>query len=133
MLKDPQSEETLAPTPPAPAAPLGEPERLGWKAVVLILGFHLAGLAVATYPTMLTLGSTVTGRPAALQHLWIMRWYKTCLLEGRSIYVCPQLQHPVGAPLGYFSGLQLQALLYLPISLAINNDIICYNIVWLIG
>ena len=81
-------------------------------------GVHVAGVAVATYPTVLTLGSTLPGGTDTLQHLWVMRWYKTCLLEGRPIFRCPELQYPTGAPLGNFSALQLQALLYFPLSLA---------------
>jgi hypothetical protein len=62
-----------------------------------------------------------------------MRWYKTCLLEGRPIFVCPELQYPTGAPLGNFSALQLQALLYIPLSLITKNDILCYNLIWTFG
>jgi hypothetical protein len=108
-------------------------QRLGWKAGVAIVALHAAGLAVATYPTVLTLGSTLPGGMDSLQHLWVMRWYKTCLLEGRPIFVCPELQYPTGAPLGNFSALQLQALLYLPVSLVSENDVLCYNIIWIFG
>src|SRR5437588_11839421 len=58
-------------------------ERLGWKAVVSILALHVTGVAVATYPTVLKLGTTLPEGGDPLQHLWGMRWYKTCLLEGR--------------------------------------------------
>jgi hypothetical protein len=60
-----------------------------------------------------------------------MRWYRTCLLEGRSPFVCPEVQYPVGAPLGHFSPLQLQALAYLPLSLVTRNDVLIYNLLWL--
>ena len=29
----------------------------------------------------------------------VMRWFRTCLLEGRSPFLCSDLQYPVGAPL----------------------------------
>jgi hypothetical protein len=107
--------------------------QLGWKATVGILALHATALAIATYPTVLTLGSTLPGGDDALQHLWVMRWYKTCLLEGRPIFRCPQLQYPAGAPLGNFSALQLQALLYIPLSLITDNDVFCYNMIWIFG
>jgi hypothetical protein len=62
-----------------------------------------------------------------------MRWYKTCVLEGRSALHCPEIQHPIGAPLGNFSSLHLQALLYFPLSLVIDSDALCYNLIWTFG
>ena len=102
--------------------------RLGWKAVTITAVFYLVCVSIATWPRMLWFRSSLPDRYDALQHLWIMRWYKTCLLEGRSVFVCPELQYPIGAPLGNFSSLHLQALLYFPLSLVIANDVICYNI-----
>src|SRR4051812_28042204 len=88
--------------------PTGEPERLGWKTLALIVALHAVALAVPTSPTVLTLKETVPGRFDPPQHLWIMRWYKTCLLEGRLPWYCPELQYPAGAPLGHFTSLHLQ-------------------------
>src|SRR5262249_20998963 len=82
---------------------------------------------------VLSLGSDLPEACDALQHLWVMRWYKTCLFEGRWPLLCPEIQHPVGAPLGNFSPLHLQSLLYLPLSLLSGSDILCYNLVWLTG
>jgi hypothetical protein len=62
-----------------------------------------------------------------------MRWYKTCLLEGRSIVLCPEIQYPTGAPLGCFSPLHFQGLLYIPLSLLIANDVLCFNLLWMLG
>ena len=42
-------------------------------------------------------------------------------------------QYPVGAPLGNFSPLHFQTLLYLPLSFVLANDVLCYNIVWMTG
>ena len=95
--------------------------------------FYLVCLAIATWPRVLSFRSCLPERFDSLQHLWIMRWYKTCLLEGRPVFVCPEIQHPIGAPLGNFSSLHLQALLYLPLSLATANDALCYNLIWLFG
>jgi hypothetical protein len=108
-------------------------ERLGWRGLAFILALHALGVSVATYPSVLSLGSDLPGGSDDLQHLWVMQWYKTCLFEGRWPLLCPEIQHPVGAPLGNFSPLHLQASLYLPLSLLSGNDILCYNLVWLIG
>src|SRR5262249_16459989 len=82
---------------------------------------------------VLTFASRFPGcRCDSLQALWVMRWYKHCLIHGQSILQCPNLQYPVGAPLGNFSPLQFQALLYIPLSLFIANDVLCYNLIWLL-
>ena len=57
-----------------------------------------------------------------------MRWYKACLLEGRSPLFCSELQYPVGVPLGNFSPLHVQSVLYLAFSSVIANDCLCYNL-----
>jgi hypothetical protein len=107
--------------------------RLGWQAVSIVSAFYLVCLSIATWPRVLWLRSSLPERYDSLQHLWIMRWYRTCLLEGRLPLYCPEIQHPIGAPLGNFSSLHLQALLYVPLSLIIPNDALCYNVIWVIG
>src|SRR6476661_753279 len=88
-----------------------EGRRLGWKTLVGVFALYLAGVAVATYPFALSFGSRLPGSLLdPLQHLWIMRWYRTCLLEGRSLVLCPEIQYPIGAPLGNFSSLHFQSL-----------------------
>jgi hypothetical protein len=62
-----------------------------------------------------------------------MRWYRTCLLEGRAPFFCPEIMHPVGVPLGNFSPLHMQALAYLPLSLLLGQDVLCFNLIWLVG
>jgi hypothetical protein len=108
-------------------------ERLGASGLLALIAFQVLCVAVANYPALLTLGSTLPEASDTLQHLWVMRWYKTCLLEGRSVFLCPEIQYPVGAPLGNFSPLHLQSLLYLPLSFASSNDVLCYNLVWFSG
>jgi hypothetical protein len=114
-----------------PADDSGPP--LGWKTPLVVLAFYVACVAAATYPVVLSFGTTVPDLLDPLQHLWILRWYKTCLLEGRSPVLCPELQYPTGAPLGNFSPLQFQALLFIPLSLALGSDVLCYNLIWLFG
>ncbi|MEO6809678.1 MAG: hypothetical protein ABI353_11255, partial [Isosphaeraceae bacterium] len=88
---------------------------------------------LASWPRVLTFGSTLPTLADPLQHLWIMRWYRTCLLEGRPLWLCPEVQAPIGAPLGNFSPLHAQAILYLPLSFLFKNNILCYNLIWLTG
>jgi hypothetical protein len=96
--------------------------------------FYLAALAAATYPAVANLRSALpNGLADPLMHLWVMKWYKACLVEGRSPLVCPDIQYPVGAPLAHFSPMHLQALLYLPLSSICSNDALCYNLIWIGG
>src|SRR5262249_55588964 len=68
-----------------------------------------------------------------LQNLWIMHWFKSCLLEGRWPLVSPDVHYPVGSPLGYYSPMPLVTGLYLALSAAIPNDVLCYNLIWAVG
>jgi hypothetical protein len=68
-----------------------------------------------------------------LEHLWIMRWSKTCLTEGRSPFFCPSLNYPTGVPLGYFPTLHVQTLAYLALSPVLDNDVACFNVLWFSG
>jgi hypothetical protein len=105
---------------------------LPWSTPVLVLLLYAACLFVATYPVMTTLTSRLPGGAGdQVQALWVMRWYKTCLLQGRSPLHCPGIQYPVGGHPGNFSPLYFHALLYLPLSLVVRNDVLCYNVLWL--
>jgi hypothetical protein len=118
---------TVAPTPPA------QDRWLGWRTILAILAFHMICLFAATYPAVRTFPSRRIGAPGdPYQHLWVMRWYRTCLLEGRLPVVCPELQYPIGAPLGNYSPLHIQSLLYIPLS-AVFDDVLSYNVIWLVG
>jgi hypothetical protein len=126
------------PDAPAPDVPGLEPggaaaSRLGWKAVLLATVAYVAAVCVTTYPFVLSFTKGIPGSLFdPLHHLWIMRWYKTCLLEWRSPVVCPDLQYPVGAPLGNFSTMHMQAILYFPLSF-VFNDTVSFNIIWMTG
>lgn len=100
---------------------------------LLVACFLTVCALLASWPRVLTFGSTLPTLADPLQHLWIMRWYRTCLLEARPLWICPEVQAPIGAPLGNFSPLHAQALLYLPLSLVFKNNILCYNLIWLAG
>jgi hypothetical protein len=106
---------------------------LRWQTVALVLGLYSVCAAVATYPRILSLGTTLPSRVDPVTHLALLRWYKTCLMEGRSPLYWPDIQYPVGAPLGLFTPMHLQALLYLLLSSLISNDILCYNLLWFGG
>jgi hypothetical protein len=113
------------------SVPAGRP---GIRALLAATVLYAACLVVATYPAAAHLRTAMPSAvPDPLMHLWVMRWYKVCLLEGRAPVVCPDLQYPTGAPLGHFSPMHLQALLYLPLSFLTSNDIFCYNVLWFFG
>ncbi|QDV38851.1 hypothetical protein [Tautonia plasticadhaerens] len=114
-----------APTPP---------DRLRPRFVIGLLAAYTLAALVASYP------STLQGRSALavadltdpLQHLWTMRWYRDCLLGGRSPFVSPVLQAPVGSPLGLYSPLLLQSILYLVLAGMGAGDVLAYNLILLI-
>lgn len=113
---------------------LDDGPRLGWRTPLIAAALYVACVSIATFPVVRTFSTELPGsRLDPLQHLWIMRWYKTCLLEWRSPVICPEIQYPTGAPLGNFSPLHFQALLYLPISLLTSNDVLCFNLIWMTG
>lgn len=116
------------------AEPDGVKVRAGWRTVPVALALYAVCLAAATYPAVAHLGTRLPmTRPDPLMHLWVMRWYKACALEGRLPFACPEIQSPVGAPLGHFSPMHLQGLLYFPLSRFVPNDVACYNLLWLGG
>jgi hypothetical protein len=103
----------------------------GWQCLLAVLLFYAACIFCATYPALLTPTTHLVGnRCDPLQALWLMHWYKDCLLQGRSPLHCSAIQYPVGAPLGNFSPLHFQTLLYVPLSLVFANDVFCYNAIW---
>ena len=107
--------------------------RFGLKALILVVAFHAVAVAIATYPAVTLFGSAIPFNADPWEHLWIMRWYKTCLAEGRSVVFCPEIQAPVGAPFGTFTPLHLQSAIYVPLSTVIHDDVILYNILWMTG
>ena len=110
----------------------GRPLRKSTLAAALLL--YAAALAAATYPVALGASSRLPCQLAdPLMHLWVLRWDKSCALEGRLPFDCPGIQYPVGASLGRFSPMHLQALLYLPLSAVTSNDILIYNFLWFGG
>src|SRR5262245_50548933 len=80
---------------------------LRWRWIIIAL-FYAACAAIGTWPQCLNFTSELPSLSDPLQHLWVMRWYKTCLLEGRLPILCPDIQYPTGAPLGNFSPLHVQ-------------------------
>lgn len=113
----------------------GEPgdERLGAATVPCVLALYGLALAAATYPVARNLTTELPSLSDPMMHLWVMRWAKSCLLQGRAPFVCPEVQYPVGASLGNFSPMHLQSLLYVPLSFFIFNDVLIYNILWILG
>jgi len=89
-----------------------------------VIGFRVFGRFADTLPATLA---------DPLQHLWILRWYESCLKLGRSPFLAPDVMFPVGAPLGLFSPLHLQALLWNLVGWALPSDIARYNLLWALG
>ena len=113
-----------------PSGPVDECDRLGGKAIAFALAFYAASLAIATYPRVLAIRTGLPSPVDPLAHLTVLRWYRTCLLEGRSPLLLTGIQHPFGAPLGHFTPVHLQVLIYLPLSFLTSNDVLIYNILW---
>ena len=114
-------------TDPDEAPPLSR------RAALTALALYGVALVAATWPFVKTFAGRLPSIGDPSQHLWVMRWYKASLLAGRSPLVCPELQYPVGAPIGNFSPLHLQSLLYAVASTFSANDVLCYNVVWACG
>ena len=85
--------------------------------------------AVRTFPTDLPRSEYLASSPDPLVHLWTMKWYRACLLAGRLPFLCPEIQYPVGAPLGNNPPMLLHAVGYLGLS-AFLGDAACYNVLW---
>ena len=110
-----------------------DPGSPGWKALAVALGAYAVVVAVATYPMVASIRSALPSNVDPVQHLTVMRWYKACLLEGRSPFLLREIQHPLGATLGSFSPMLLQTSAYLVLSSLTSNDVLCYNLLWFSG
>jgi len=91
--------------------------------------FYLAVLTVATWPAIPRMATDLPSRVDPIAHIWTMRWNKSCLLEGKLPFHCPDIQYPVGAALGTLPPMHFQTLLFVPLSLVFANDVLCYNII----
>src|SRR5271157_6446907 len=82
----------------------------GWRTVALVLAFYTACIIATTYPRIWTMATGLPNLGDPAVHLWTMRWYKLCLLEGRSPLICPDVEYPVGAPLANWPSMHYQTL-----------------------
>lgn len=106
----------------------------GWGTTLLALAGYTGALAVATRPVFTTFTTALPGPLGdPLQHLWIIRWSRSCLLAGRPPFFCPDVQIPVGAPLGLFSPMTLQTALFTALGSVLRNEVLIYNLIWLFG
>jgi hypothetical protein len=103
----------------------------GGRTLAVVLGLYLVAIVLATLPVARKMATDLPSPPLdPLTHLWTMRWYKACLLEGKLPFRSPDIQYPVGAPLGFFPPMQLQTLFYVPLSFVVENDVLIYNLIW---
>lgn len=109
----------------SPAIPLSP----GWRWLAGSAVFYLICLTLATWPAVPRMATCLPSRVDPLAHIWTMRWYKSCLLEGKLPFYCPEIQYPVGAALGTLPPMHFQTLLFIPLSFVLSNDILCYNII----
>lgn len=101
----------------------------GWRWILGASAFYLICLTAATWPAIPRMATELPARVDPLAHIWTMRWTKSCLLEGKLSFRCPDIQYPVGAALGTLPPMHFQTLLFVPLSLAFGNDILCYNLI----
>lgn len=106
----------------------------GWPTVLAAAALYLGTLGGLGFRVFARFG---TALPATLadpvQHLWILRWYESCLKSGRLPFLAPDVMFPVGAPLGLFSPLHLQALIWNLVGWVLPTDIARYNLIWALG
>ena len=95
--------------------------------------FYLVAVLVATYPRVWGLASELPTLADPLTHLWTLRWYRACLLQGLSPFFNPGLQAPVGFPMGLVPPLPLHLAGFVVLRGIIPNDVLCYNLLWLAG
>ena len=105
----------------------------GWVTLGLVLVAYLVVLSIATYPALALFRTHLPSLCDPLHHLWVMKWYSSCLLEGRSPVLCPALEYPIGVSLGQFATLHLQSLVYLVASRSLDQEAGRYNLVWVAG
>ncbi|WP_435010143.1 hypothetical protein P12x_001372 [Tundrisphaera lichenicola] len=102
---------------------------IGWATIA-----YLICVAAATFPVVLSIGSAIPGELTdPLEHLWIMKWCRACLLEGRSPFFTTGLHYPMGVPLGYFPTMHLQTAFYMALGLITSNDVACFQVIWTYG
>ena len=124
-----------------PIASIADPEgasppgrRVVAATLALVAASYLGCAIAATEPVVRTFGSRLPGQLTdPLEHLWLMRWSRACLLEGRSPFFCAGLNAPTGVPLGSFPTLHVQTLGYLALRTITDNDVACFNALWFSG
>jgi hypothetical protein len=107
--------------------------RFGWRAAAATLALHTLALAAATWPVALHFPFWMPVHEDSMGSLWLLHWYKACLFEGRSVWFCPEVMHPAGVPMGFFTPLYVQALIFSAISLVIPDPAVCWNLIVLAG
>lgn len=106
----------------------------GWRTLLAAAALYLGTLGTIGFRVFARFGSALPATlPDPVQHLWILRWYESCLRAGRLPFLAPDVMFPVGAPLGLFSPLHLQAVVWTLVGWALPTDIARYNLIWALG
>ena len=106
----------------------------GRRTVLAAAALYLGVLGTIGFPVFARFGSVLPATLAdPVQHLWIFRWYESCLKAGRLPFLAPDVMFPVGAPLGLFSPLHLQAVVWNLVGWALPTDFARYNLIWALG
>ena len=124
----------MIPEPVGQPAATTAPTRLAWWVWGLAGLGYFAAASLATWPVVTRFGAEIPGELTdPLEHLWIMRWLRSCLIEGRNPLFCPSIQAPVGVPLGAFPTLHLQTVGYILLRLVTSNDAAIFTVIWFVG
>ena len=108
--------------------------RPGWIVWISAALGYLTMAMLATWPIVTHFGAEIPGELTdPLEHLWLMRWLRSCLIEGRNPLFCSEIQAPIGVPLGYFPTMHLQTVLYILGRLVTANDAAIFTTIWLLG
>jgi hypothetical protein len=102
----------------------------GVRACSAVLALYSLALGLATAPFLRRFGRSLpAGWVDAYQALWVMKQNRACLLRGEWPWFSADIHCPTGAPLGLFSPLHLQSLIFIPLS-AVFDDVTCYDLIW---
>jgi hypothetical protein len=105
---------------------------MGWARLLAMAGALYGLVAVAASWPLAACATThlPPGFSDPAIHLWTMRWYRACLVEGRSPFFCSELLAPLGTPMGFLPPMVLQSAVYVVLTGLGLPDILSFNLIW---